>query len=298
MPDQAAAHAATPAEAPPPRDFKGLRALIVARRGALPRRLLQIADFALAHPEEIAFGRVADVAKQSGVQPSALIRFAQALGYAGFSDIQAVCRAHARASWPDYRERLASLRTGETEIGAAGQPAALLRQFARAASLSIERLSETIDDAALERVVDLLARAGIIYLVGARRSFPVVCYLAYAMRKLGLRCELVDQVGDLAAEQVALIAPADAVLAVSFTPYAQSSVELTATARRRDVPVALITNSPFSPLVQSATAWLEVAEADHAAFRSLAATFTLATALAVAVAERRGTANDVPADTE
>jgi len=39
--------------------------------------------------------------------------------------------------------------------------------------------------------------------------------------------------------------------------------------------------------VQSAHVWLEVAEADYAGFRSLAATFALATTLAVALVSRR-----------
>src|ERR1700712_2604699 len=78
-----------------PRDFKSLRALIVARRGLLPKRLVQVADFAVDHPQELAFGRVADLAAQAGVQPSTWVRFAQTLGYSGLSDLQAVFRAHA-----------------------------------------------------------------------------------------------------------------------------------------------------------------------------------------------------------
>ena len=81
-----------------PRDFNSLRALIVARRGGLPKRLVQVADFAVEHPQEIAFSRVADLATQAGVQPSTLVRFAQTLGYSGFSDLQAVFRAHSPAA--------------------------------------------------------------------------------------------------------------------------------------------------------------------------------------------------------
>ena len=79
-------------------------------------------------------------------------------------------------------------------------------------------------------------------------------------------------------------------LAISFTPYAPITAELAATAARRRVPVVAITDGAFSPLVYGAEVWLEVAEADYAAFRSLSASFALAMALAVGTAERRAEA--------
>lgn len=267
-----------------PRDFRTLRQLILDRRADLPKRLVQVADFAQAHPQEVAFGRVGDVARLAGVQPSTMIRFAQALGYSGFSEMQAVFLGHARERWPDYRERVAALGDDPQRQEAAE----LLHGFMRAAADSVARLEETIDRAALHQAVELLARAGTIYLLGTRRAFAATAYLAYAMRRLGVRCELVDQLAGLGPEQMALLGSHDALLAVSFTPYAPLTLELATGAFRRGVPVVAVTDSPFSPLTQVATVWLEVADADHASFRSLAGTFTVATTLAVAVAARRG----------
>jgi DNA-binding MurR/RpiR family transcriptional regulator len=277
---------APPATAVPPQDFRALRDLIVRRREGLPKRLVQVADFAVAHPQEIAFRTVAEIAAAAAVQPSTLVRFAQALGYAGFSDLQAVFRAHARDRWPDYDARLEALRADRAE-GAADDPAALLQDFVRAGIVSLERLRGGIDPGALAHAVRTLAAADGILLAAARRSAPVTSYLAYAMRRLGIRCELADWAGGLAPEQVALLRPVDAMLAISFTPYAPATVELTGAAFRRGVNVVAITDSPFSPLIQSATVWLEVAEADHLGFRSLAGSFVLATTLAVSVARLR-----------
>ena len=65
--DEVAHVAAPPAETP--RDFRTLRALILERRDGLPKRLIQVAEFALQHPSEIAFGRVAELARQAGYSP-------------------------------------------------------------------------------------------------------------------------------------------------------------------------------------------------------------------------------------
>src|SRR5262245_34240960 len=55
-----------------PRDFETLRALIVERRETLPKRLAQVAVYALDSPDEIAFGTAASVAQAADVQPSTL----------------------------------------------------------------------------------------------------------------------------------------------------------------------------------------------------------------------------------
>ena len=56
--------------APPqllPRDFEGLRALILARHESLPKRLAQVARFAVENPEDVALGTAASIAKAAHV---------------------------------------------------------------------------------------------------------------------------------------------------------------------------------------------------------------------------------------
>jgi DNA-binding MurR/RpiR family transcriptional regulator len=267
----------------PPRNFEQLKELLLARREALPRRLVQVAAFALENPDDIAFGTVASVAAEAKVQPSTLIRFAQTIGYAGFSDLQEVFRSQLKSRWPDYRERLARLGGRAHGDGASD----LLDGFAESAIASIERVRNTISDADIERAATILAKADIIFLLGLRRAFPVTAYLAYALGKLGLRAVLVDQVGGLAPEQVGGAGKRDALIAVSFTPYTPMTVELTRQLAALRVPVIAITDSPLSPLSPNATVQLEIAEADYSGFRSLSATFCLAMALAVATGARR-----------
>lgn len=267
-----------------PTDYEGLRALLVSRRDVLPKRLKQLAAFALAHPEEVAFGTVAGIAEHAGVQPSTLIRFAKTLGYEGFSHLQQIFRDRLRERFPDYRERLRSLRDVDSDHG---QAAALLEGFAEAAALSLDRMRSSVRLDELSRAIETLAKADTIYLLGARRVFPIAAYCAYAFGKLGIRTMLIDHIAQLGPEQLATATERDAVLAISFTPYAPVTADLAALAARRNVPVVAITDSAFSPLVPTADVWLEIAEADFGAFRSLSASFALAMALSVGTAEKR-----------
>ena len=272
------------AAAGPPRDFEGLKELLIARRGDLPKRLVQVAAFALENPNEIAFGTVASVAAQARVQPSTLIRFAQTIGYAGFTDLQEVFRAQLKSRWPDYSERLSQI---PSPAHRRGNVADLIDGFADSAIASIERLRSSVLASDVERAAALLADADIVYLLGLRRAFPVTAYLAYALGKLGIRAVLVDQVAALGPEQLAGATSGDVLLAISFAPYTPATVELAAAAAAQKVPVITITDSPLSPLSPSATIQFEIIEADHAGFRSLAATLSLAIALAVAAGARR-----------
>ena len=268
----------------PPRDFAALKALIAERAGALPKRLTQIASFALDNPDEIAFGTVSSIAEQAEVQPSTLVRFSQAMGYQGFSDMQEVFRSRLRDRILNYGERLSQLKQHALS---ASKPNVIFQGFCDATEKSIASLRETLDPDELDRAVAMLASAGTIHLIGLRRSFPIASYMAYALGKLGVRSILVDAVGGLAAEQLAFAGAGDAVLAISFTPYASETVSLAQMAKARGVPVIAITDSPFSPLAQIADLWIGVGEANFEGFRSMAATLTLAMTLCVAIAEKR-----------
>jgi DNA-binding MurR/RpiR family transcriptional regulator len=265
-----------------PRDFEGLKALLIARQHALPRRLQQAAAFAVDHPDEFAFGTAAHIAALARIQPSTLVRFAKSIGYQGFSDLQQVFRERLRGPWPDYAERLQAMQSQKND-----DPIRLLFGFSDSSVASLTRLKQTIRPTDLAKAIALLGGAREIFLLGQRRAFPVSVYLAYCLAKLGLRAQLIDNVGSLAAEQFGNADREAALLALSFTPYTPLTVELTQGAAGRGIPVVVITDSAFSPLVPHASVWFEVVESDFGAFRSMAATFALAMTLAVGVAEHR-----------
>lgn len=270
-----------------PRDFSALRSLIVERATDLPRRLAQVASFAIENPDDMAFGTVASIATQANVQPSTLVRFSQTLGYQGFTELQEVFRSRLRDRVLNYDERIEQLKEHTRSSGKSGQ---IFDGFAEAAEKSLATLREKINPKQLEEAVELLATAETIYLIGLRRSFPISTYMAYAFGKLGVRYVLVDSLGGLAAEDTSFASKKDCVLAISFTPYASETVTLAQRISARGVPLLAITDSPFSPLAPLASIWFEVQEANFEGFRSMAATLSLAMTLTVAVAERRSKA--------
>jgi DNA-binding MurR/RpiR family transcriptional regulator len=271
-----------------PGDFEALKRRIVEIEPSLPKRLKQTAAYALQNPDEIALGTASGVATRAHVQASTLVRFAQALGFAGFTELQGVFRTHLRSRWPDYPERLKALHARDEDADA---PMSLLAGFSESAARSVQALRTHIDAEALEGAVATLAEARAVFLIAQRRSFCVAHYLAYAFAQLGVPALLVDDVGGLGREQLAAAGADDAALAISFAPYSPVTKMLVETARAAGPKIVAITDSALSPLAALADRRLEVVESDFGAFRSLSATFCLAMTLAVAVAERRAMAS-------
>lgn len=267
-----------------PRDFPGLKERIVERGPALPKRLSQVAIYALEHPDEVAFGTAASIAVAAGVQPSTLVRFAKAMGYQGFSGLQEVFRTRLRERVLNYDERLEQLRH---HAQSASKPNVIFHGFSNAARKSIDILQERLEPGKLDSAVQILASAETVYLVGLRRSFPISTYMSYAFGKLNIKNVLIDAIGGQAQEELSFATGNDCVLAISFTPYASETVALVQAAAAKGVPIVSITDSGFSPIASRAKVWFEVTEANFEGFRSMSATLALAMTLTVAVAEMK-----------
>ncbi|NKK98888.1 SIS domain-containing protein [Rhizobium leguminosarum bv. viciae] len=266
-----------------PRDFESLRSTIIERKASMPKRLAQVAAFALGNPDEIAFGTTASIAAASDVQPSTLVRLAHHLGYGGFSDLQSIFRERLRDRTLSYEERLVTLEQSSGD----DEDANLLSGFIAAANQSVNRLAATVQSDTFTKAVNILASAETIYLIAKRRSYPLTAHMTYAFSKLNIRHQIVASPNGVDPEMVQFATPKDAAIAASFSPYAADSLSQSQELADRGVPVIAITDSAFSPLAACATHWFEVAEADFAGFRSLSASMALTMALPVAIAERR-----------
>jgi DNA-binding MurR/RpiR family transcriptional regulator len=265
-----------------PRTYEDLRAVLSSGTIHFPKRLRQVAIFLWQHPSEVALGTISQVARQAGVQPSTLVRFAQSFGFAGFSDFQEIFKEHIKGSWPEERGRDGAGPRGE------GNPNLyFVNGLVAASQASLGRIGESFDIGAFERMIALMAEADLIHVIGSKRAFPVTAYVSLALSQQGVRNVLVDNVGSTAFDQIGCVGESDAVLAVSFSPYNSITPDLAAAARERKARIVSITDSTFSPLVKLSDAWVEVIECDFAGFRSLAATLAVGMALVHGVAARR-----------
>lgn len=263
----------------PPETFEALQQAITERYDSLSGQLQRIAHFVVDHPDDLALETITRLAARAAVQPSSMVRFAQALGFDGFSAMQRLFRARLIEGSLSYRERIQSLR--EQHGNDAARPDSILSEFADQGIASLEVLRAQTPPEAISSAISLMSAASEIYLVAQRRSFPVAFYLAYALARLDKRCHLVDGVGGLMAQQARLATPRDVVIAISFRTYSLDVVEVVADRAAAGVPVIAVTDSPLSPLAAKATVSFEIADPESPAFRSLVAPMCLAQSLII-----------------
>ena len=162
------------------RNYDQLKGELSRRYPEMSPQLQRIATFALEHPQDMALDTVAALAREAGVQPSAMVRFAQALGYEGFSGLQRVFRgrlverSNHSPGVRNYRERIHAFRAGQQRSG----PGGVLGQFVADGIASLEAMHEHVSDADLAAAVKEVAGANSVYVLGHRRCFPVAYYLA------------------------------------------------------------------------------------------------------------------------
>lgn len=268
---------------PPATTYEELKETIAAAYPRLSPQLQRLSRFALEKPHDLALGTVAAVAQANEVQPSSMIRFANALGFDGFSQMQQVFQSHLVERSAPYRERIRQMQRGG-QRGDAG----VLPRFVGEAIGALQQLEEHVAPAKLSAAAKILAGAPQIHVLAQRRAFPVACYLAYALNQLELQAHLLDGLGGMLGEFTHTIRAGDVLLVASFRDYTPAVVETALACRARGVSVIAVTDSALSPLKPAADVCFELGDDSTRPFRSLVAPLCLAQALVVSTGHHLG----------
>jgi DNA-binding MurR/RpiR family transcriptional regulator len=240
-----------------------------------------IAQHVLEHPDDFALGTAATVAEAAGVQPSALVRFANALNFSGFSDLQQVFRHRLLQQAGTYRERISAMKASRPAPG----KAALLQSAIEQGVSDLHTLERSVNDEALQQAARLLSAARRVHVLAQRRAFPVAAYLAYALGQLDVRVQLQDGVGGMLGESLRTIDRGEVLLVTSFKNYSPEVIEAAGAAKERGVKVIALTDHALSPLKPLANVCLLIGSGTPAQVRSLVAPMCLAQALVVSTGQ-------------
>lgn len=277
----------------PPNDYEALIRLIHARYDQMSKSYQTISVYLTQNPNEVAVQSVNAIAERVGIHASSFVRFAQALGYKGFKELQALFQKRLATAAPGFEARSRALKADLQDRGATTD-LGFLHEMVLQDLGSIEALMQDIRQEDLAAAADTLCRADTIFVLGQLRAEPVAILIRYMLSMLGLRAISLDAAGGLATHMARAMRPTDALVAVSFRYYANEVVSIVDEAGRSGVPIVAITDSTLSPLAKSASTLFAVPERDHKFTRSLSAPICLAQTLVVAVAARIQGDRDAP----
>ncbi|MEG2630163.1 MAG: MurR/RpiR family transcriptional regulator [Comamonas sp.] len=279
-------------------DTQAFLAVVQAQFDSLSRQLKAIARHVEMHRDRLVLDGVQATAEACGVQPSAVVRFAKHFGFSGYSELQALFRADAeRQLAPNrgYQERIRGLIVPGAQTLAVGQ---LAREVIERSVDSLQALQRQLPDDRFEAGVDLMVQAPAIWLAASRRAFPVGAYLAYALQHTGKTVHWLNGLGAMQQLELRALRPGDVMLAVSFAPYAQETLEMAQAAVARGAQLIAITDSQLSPLAAQAKVVLIAQDGATFGFRSLTSTLALAQSLFLGLAYRLELAYEAPVATD
>ena len=268
--------------------FDDLEAQITEQQSTLSKRLKQISEYVLDHPNKVALQTVSTIAEEAGVNPSALIRFASAFGFSGFTEMQQLFKQRITDHSISYRDRLRqSYSVADTDENGIPGTQTIIREFVSASIESAEQLIDPKVEECIEAAVDLMLSRKNLYIMGLRRSYAISSYATYALRQIKTRAIHIDCAGAMHMEHTSVFNPKDDLLiCVSFSPYATETREVMLAAYNADVPIISISDSMLSPLKPVSNVFFEIVEQEVRGIRSLSASITLIQSLVVAYANK------------
>ena len=267
-----------------PATLEAFRALVAQQSEQLTPRMRDAAHYALEHPNDLALCPLADLARQSQLSPVAFIRMAQALGFAGFSDLKRLFRAPLQqTARPTHSERIRHYG-GELTLSRPQDPVAVLRAFSQANIVSLQHLQADAEVLPLTPAIALLQSARLVHVIGLRRSYAVAAYLAYALNRTGRAAVHITGQGGMVLEQADAAGPQDLLVAISFPPYAADTLKVCEQAKARGTKILAITNGVLSPLGRIADLLIDVNDAELKGFRSLTSALCVVQTLVMGLA--------------
>ena len=237
-----------------------------------------IADYIVDHYDKAVFMTAAVLGDIVGVSESTVVRFAVALGYEGYPQLQ-----HALQEL--VRHRLTAVQ--RFEMSSDMEESAVLSTVLKADMLNIRHTADAVDEKAFAQVVNKMLSAKSIYILGLRSAAPLAQFFAYYLSFIFDDVRLVAASSTDVFESIARIKEDDVLIGISFPRYSTRTLEAMRFAQECGAEVIGITDGMMSPLYRQADICL-TARTDMASFvDSLVAPLSLVNALLVALAIKK-----------
>ncbi len=234
----------------------------------------RIVEYIVEHYDKAVFMTASKLGEKVGVSESTVVRFASALGYEGYPQLQ-------KALQELVRHRLTTVQRFEmvSEI----DQNAVLRTVLKADMQNIRTTIEECDEVAFAQAVECMLAAHHIYVLGVRSSAPLAQFMGYYLHYIFENLHVVGEGANDIFEQISRIGKDDVLVGISFPRYSTRTMEAMLFAKNRGAQVIGLTDGPMSPLREASTLCL-TARTDMASFvDSLAAPLSMINALIVAL---------------
>ena len=217
--------------------------LVAAVSSELTPAERRIAEEVLAEPTLLAFGTVSELAERVGTSRPTVVRFANKLGFDGFTQLQ----RHVRS---DLSHRLARPSERIRHEQAKAPPAK------SAINNAVASVFEAIDGERLARLALPIVQAEKVWILSGETSRAGAYCLYSGLSMVRPRVTLLED--RTFGTDISDAGPADVAVVMDFFRYRRQVIEAAQVLADAGVPLVVITDSPLSPLVELTNTWCEI----------------------------------------
>lgn len=231
---------------------QSLEQRISAAHPDLSRKHKRLARFILDNKYFMSFASASQAGEKTSTSAATVVRFAQSLGYEGFSEMQAAIRAEL-PSYISAAERI------QERLESPIEPDDLPQKVFHTDIANIERTASNLMGANLEGALQAIIDAGRIWVIGSGISATSALYLAHSLKIIGFDARFNMNEGLSMAVDAAQFGQDTLVIALDMWRYVRSTTNTVTIARKQGAHIIAITDSIVSPLAEMADFAFEVA---------------------------------------
>jgi len=239
----------------------------------------QMARFVLDNRYFVSYSSASQVGAKNDTSAATVVRFAQAIGYEGYSELQDAMRIEL-PNVMTAAERMQARLIAHTPQSSTPQ------QIFLTDIQNIERTAASLPETSLNFALDTILKARNIYVIGGGLSAGPVLFLAHSLKVMGFNASGVLGEGLQATVDLARMSPEDLLIAIDLWRYVRMTVNSAAQAKEKHARVIAITDSIVSPLAHMSDITLEVSTQGTAHSQSIVAILSLFNVLIAMLADR------------
>jgi DNA-binding MurR/RpiR family transcriptional regulator len=231
---------------------ESLRSRIANLVDVLSPKQKKIARFILDNPDFTSYASASELGEKNNTTAATVVRFAQILGYEGFSQLKDILRIEL----PHYMTTIARL---QKRMSAKTLPSSNSQQVFYTDIKNIERTAINISENKLNAALDAIIKAKRTLVIGAGLSYAPAAFLTHSLKVMGFNALAIQGEVLRSAVDISQIKPDDLMIAIDLWRYVRMTVNAVSLAKKTGSQVIAITDSIVSPVAQMADIAFEIA---------------------------------------
>ena len=203
----------------------------------LPKNQKSLAEYFIDNFERIPFLSVHDIAGDSTASTATVVRFAQRIGYSGFSELRNAISGTIQHDLNQDRFPFIDNLDDEVLTSVANQDIA-----------DINNTLNTLDRKNFKKTIDLIVGANQIYTAGLGVSYLMSQILSYQLNQVGQNARAFRQGDANFLEQLLFLKKDDLLIVLSYPPYSRETIDAAKFAKSQGIRVVAITNKSAAPV--------------------------------------------------